>query len=137
MSLDKLYHWGDKLEDRVRSFLSRYPIFYSLISGAAVVIFWRGVWHSWDYISWSLGFYEGPLSLWDGPLAILVGTIILLVTGILVSEFIGEQIIISGLKGEKKIVDKTKEELAEEEDLLRQIKNKIDKIEKKLEEKTQ
>lgn len=135
MFWQKLYRWGDKHEDRVRGVLSRYPIIYALIAGAAVVVFWRGVWHTWDYFSASLGFYDTGLNFWDGPLAIAAGTIVLLSTGVIVSEFIGEQIIISGLRGEKKIVDKTMEELSEEESAIHRIENKLEKIEKKLDEK--
>lgn len=136
MFWQKLYRWGDKHEDRVRGVLSRYPIIYALIAGAAVVVFWRGVWHSTDYISYLLGFYDdNSLHLLDGPLSIVFSTIILLSTGVIVSEFIGEQIILSGLKGEKKVVDKTMEELKEEESALRRIEDKLEKIEKKLNNK--
>ena len=125
--------WGDKFEDRVRGHLSRYPILYSLIGGAAVVLFWRGVWHSNDWLSDYLG-VPGYL---DGPISMVVGTVVLLATGLIVSSFIGERIIISGLKGEKKIVDKTIEELESEETTIKQIKSKVDKIEKETSELSQ
>jgi hypothetical protein len=50
----QIYHYFDKLEDRIRGRLSRYPIFYSLIGGTAIVLFWRGVWITADEISYFL-----------------------------------------------------------------------------------
>ena len=38
----------NKLEYRVRFWFSKRPIFYGLIGGVGVVLFWRGVWHTAD-----------------------------------------------------------------------------------------
>lgn len=132
MLFKKLISWGDKLEDHIRGRLSRYPIFYALIGGTAIVLFWRGVWHSNDWLN---SYLEVPAYL-DGPLSIVFGIIILLTTGLIVSSFIGERIIISGLRGEKNVTAKALEEVEEEEIVLKQIKTKVDKIEKELEELT-
>jgi hypothetical protein len=45
---DRIFHFFDKLEDRVRGFLSRKPTLYAIIAGFAIVLFWRGVWHTAD-----------------------------------------------------------------------------------------
>ncbi|KKQ39896.1 MAG: hypothetical protein US58_C0026G0002 [Candidatus Magasanikbacteria bacterium GW2011_GWA2_37_8] len=114
-----IYNLGDKLEDKVRSKLSHFPIIYAFIGGAGVIIFWRGVWHTVDYLM-ELFFSTGDsvsstsvlaLPWWDGPLSMLVGGVLLLTVGLFVTSFIGNEIIISGLKQEKKIVEKTEDEI--------------------------
>ncbi|MFA6486576.1 MAG: hypothetical protein WCT40_04395 [Candidatus Magasanikbacteria bacterium] len=119
MFFKKIYNLGDKLEDKVRGKLSHFPIIYAFIGGVGVIIFWRGVWHTTDFLMgllFSAGHYASTISLseqpwWDGPLSILVGSGILLMTGLFVSNFIGNEIIISGLKKEKRIAEKTEEEI--------------------------
>lgn len=114
-----LYNAGDKLEDKVRGRLSHYPLIYAFIGGVGVVLFWRGVWHTFDSIMEFLSSSgenltttgQPGLPWWDGPLSVLLGTTLLLVVGLFVSNFIGNEIIISGIKKEKKIVEKTEEEL--------------------------
>lgn len=113
----------DKLEDKVRRQLSRFPLVYALIGGVGVVLFWRGVWHTAD---------EYPFL--TGPVSILIGTVILGLTGVLVSTLIGNSIILAGLKGEKKIEEKTQKELQEEEQKIDELESAIRHIEKEVEE---
>jgi hypothetical protein len=109
--------------------LSHYPIFYAFIGGAGVVVFWRGIWYTMDAL---VSFLNGnPITdspWWDGPLSILIGTLILLLTGLMVSTFIGNEIIISGLKREKKITEKTEIEVQEESEDVENIKKEIKKM---------
>ena len=125
----------DKLEDKTRSKLSHFPILYAFLGGIGVVLFWRGVWHTTDFITaYVLG--EAALTLFnliDGPLSFLVGTIILLITGVYVSAFIGNRLIITGLSGEKKLAEKTEEEINTEEDHIRDIKKTLNKVENDIE----
>jgi hypothetical protein len=65
---------------------------------------------------------------WDGPLSIFIGLIILLITGIFTSSFIGNEVIISGIKGEKKMVDKTESEVRDETEYMKSIKKEIKTI---------
>ena len=112
----RIFKFFDKLEDRIRGWLSRRPFLYAIFGGAGVVVFWRGVWHSADFISayilsWksespTIDLTQGM----DGFLSMLVGAVILLLTGLFVSSFIGNEMIISGLKGEKKVSEKTEAE---------------------------
>ncbi len=111
----------DKFEDRVRARLSRVPIFYALIGGIGIVLFWKGVWESAEYVPWL-----------SGPVAALVGIAIMLATGLLVSFFIGENIIISGFKGEKKLVEKTELEVRAEADILHTVEKQLDHIEEEI-----
>ena len=104
----------DKLEDQIRGFLSRYPIPYAIVGGVGIVLFWRGVWHSADYLMLYLAAWDSPnpsLDLaeaiwWDGPLSLAIGLLILLFTGVFVSNFIGNEIMLSGLRGQKKLSEK-------------------------------
>jgi hypothetical protein len=113
--IKKVINFFDKFEDNVRGHLSRFPILYTFIGGIAIVLFWRGVWHTADILQAKGGwlgwiFYE--------PTNLIIVVIILLATGLFVSYFIGDTILISGMKGEKKTTDKTEKEVKEEEEKL-------------------
>ena len=127
----KILNFFDKFEDRVRGHLSHHPIIYTLIGGVSIVLFWRGVWHTADMLQSQGGllgwlFYE--------PNNLVIVTSILLATGLFVSYFIGDTILISGMKGEKKLAEKTETELKSEEKELKQIRTTIDEMEKSIEE---
>lgn len=109
--LHYIYTYFDKLEDRVRGRLSHKPILYAFVGGFGVVMFWRGVWHSADTV---VEHFFGGLPWWDGPLSFFIGSFVLLLSGIFVSTEIGNEVIISGLRGEKKTVDKTQDEIETE-----------------------
>lgn len=115
-----IWRFFDRLEDKVRSSLSRTPIIYALVAGVGVVLFWRGVWELSDRIGLA------PLT------SILLGLVIMLSSGVLVAEFLGNRILISGLRGEKKIEEKTLQELEEEESFLDELHLKVDRIESDL-----
>ena len=125
-----IVNFFDRLEDRVRSRLSHRSIFYALIGGTMVILFWRGIWHTADIIMagdvwmkdingfWQIFFYE--------PITLIWTSIVLLMTGLFVSSFIGERIVISGLKKEKKITDRTEDEVEEEEGEIKRLSKKVD-----------
>lgn len=117
-----ILNFFDQLEDKIRGALSHVPIIYAFIAGVGVVFFWRGVWEMADW----LGIVP--------PLSILLGLVIMLGSGVMVAEFLGNRILISGLRGEKKIEEKTLQEVEEEESFLDEIKVKIDRIERLLKE---
>jgi len=119
----KFIKFFDKLEDKIRASLSRRPVVYALLGGIGIVAFWRGIWLTIDLIS----FMHGPISA-------IIGIVILLSIGLFASFFIGNEIILSGLKREKKLADKTEEELKGELISRAEIKDKLEKIEKDLEE---
>jgi len=101
----RIFKLFDRLEDKNRMKLSHHPIFYAFLTGAGVIIFWRGIWHTADRI---------PI-LQDSVVSIVFGAILLLAMGTFITSFIGNEIIISGIKKEKTVVEKIVE--AEEEDL--------------------
>lgn len=74
------------------------------------------------------------VALIDGMVSIGLSVAVLLGSGLFVSFFIGDRIILSGLKREKKLEEKTKEEVEKEIGIDTQIKNKVDKIEHDIEE---
>jgi hypothetical protein len=90
----------DKLEDKIRAFLSNYPIPYAIIGGVAIVLFWRGVWETADMLMMS-----HPVLGWIffGPVQIVLSVLILMAIGLMVSAFIGHRILLSGIRREKKI----------------------------------
>ncbi|MFA6258065.1 MAG: hypothetical protein WC671_03635 [Candidatus Paceibacterota bacterium] len=117
----------EKTENRIRAMLSRYPIIYALIGSLGVVLFWRGIWHTADDMDMS------------SSASLLAGILILLVTGLLVYEFIGNRLIISGLIGEEKIVKKEEGEIKKEEKeieteeiQLKNLQSTLSRLEKKL-----
>src|SRR5689334_3030025 len=98
-----IFHFFDKLEDHIRQRLSHHPLLYALIGGLGVVMFWRGLWDVMDIA-------QLPGWLW-----LVISLALLLLTGTFVSFFIGEQIILSGLRQEKRLDEKTEEEVEVEE----------------------
>ncbi len=115
----------DKLEDKVRARLSHRSVLYAFLGGVSTVLFWRGIWHTGDILMnlggiWGWIFYE--------PITIVWTSIILLMTGLFVSNFIGERIVISGLKKEKKVTDKTEEEVKREDDRIANLNAKINAL---------
>jgi hypothetical protein len=111
----------DKLEDRVRGALSHRTIIYAFIGGTSTVLFWRGVWHLAD---------DYGITSWE---SFLIGGGLLLMTGLFVASFIGEQVILSGLKGEKKVADKTEDEVRRETNILFDLRKEFDEVADRLE----
>lgn len=131
-----IYKFFDIFEDKNRMKLSRHPIIYGFLTGVGIVLFWRGVWHTAD----TLFFLENS---W---ISLLVGSSLLLAVGTFVSSFIGNEIIISGIKKQKTAVEKIV--VAEEQDLvheyeddarimkeLREMRSQIIDLKKIIEEK--
>src|SRR3989344_1598576 len=113
-------HFFDKLEDHIRARFSRRPNLYGLIGGVAIVLFWRGVWMLDDEVGLS------SIS------SIVISVAIMLATGLFVSFFVGDRIVLSGLRREKKLIEKTEEEIKTEESEILQVKTELKKIEQKL-----
>lgn len=119
----RTFNYFDKFEDKTRGYLSRRPILYTFIGGFGIVLFWRGVWHTADLFPWL-----------TGPVSIFVSVVILLATGLFVSYFVGDMIIISGLHKEKKLAEKTESEIEKGEESISRLEDKIDDLVDKIEE---
>ena len=129
--LKNILNFFDKLEDVIRGHLSRYPIVYTFIGSIAIVLFWRGVWHTADILQEQGGvlgwlFYE--------PTNLIIVIFILLATGLFVSYFIGDTVLISGLKKEKKVTDKTEKEIELEEKEILSLRATVKEIKKEVDE---
>ena len=74
-----------------------------------------------------------PTPWWDGPISFIVGLVILYTTGAFTSSFIGNELILSGLRGEKKLSEKTEVDLRNEVTAISDIKDELSIISKKLE----
>jgi hypothetical protein len=125
-SIDYLF---DKMEDSIRAKLSRHPFIYTFIGGSGVVLFWRGIWHTADVLERSspLGAYIfSPLG------CVVLAVIILLSTGLFVSVFIGDSIIMSGIKHDKKIIEKTIADVDAEKDDIEKVLVAIIEMKKEL-----
>lgn len=120
--IKKILRFFDYLETKTRHQLSRWPIFYAFIGSIGVVLIWRGVWGLAD---------EMHLS---NMASVIIGFTLSISTGLFVSFFVGDQIIISGLKQEKRIDEKTEEEIRKEEITLTEIKNDLKEIKEDLED---
>ncbi len=110
----------DGIEDKARIKLVHHPIVYALIGSVGIVSIWRGIWHisdDWGVSSWG---------------SLIFGILITVLTGLFVSFFIGENIIISGLNKEKRIDEKTEEEIHKERTALDGIKKDIKEIKEAL-----
>ncbi len=134
--INSIYYFFDKVEDLVRGSLSRHPFIYTFIGGAGVVLFWRGVWHAADGLESSGGWNSILFSSWG---SIVIGVVILLITGLFVSMFIGDSIIMSGIKKDKKVIDKTIGEVEDEKtdiekvlDITKEMKKEIEVLEEKV-----
>ncbi len=129
--IKKIVNFFDKFEDHVRGNLSKFPIIYTLIGATAIVLFWRGVWHTADILQARGGvlgfiFYE--------PVNMIIVAFILLATGLFVSYFIGDSILLSGLKQQKKITEKTEKEIQQEEGSLAELASTIKEIKREVDE---
>lgn len=122
--IKKILHIFDRLEDMVRGHLSRYPIIYALIGGVGIVLFWRGVWHTADTL---------PV-INNSWVSLIAGSGILLITGIFVSAFVGSRLILTGIRGEKKMTEKTKEEIEAEDSEIHKLEITLHKVEKEISE---
>lgn len=123
--MKKIIRYFDKLEDRVRARLSRYPIAYAIIGGSAIILFWRGIWHFVDEVEATL-----TMSNLEGAIfSFSLGGIILLMTGLFSSFFVGDAILISGIKKEKKLIEKTEDEVDQEASLLKKLQGEISREE--------
>lgn len=115
----KVVNFFDRLEDSIRVSLSHRPILYAFIGGVGIVLFWKGVWETAEFFP-----------TLHGPASIVLGVIILLLSGLLVSFFIGDSIILSGFKREKKLVEKTEAEVRDEKTNMQYVVSKLDAIER-------
>lgn len=129
-----IINFFDRSEDKIRGKLSHWPIVYAFIGGVGTVLFWRGIWHTADLISVWIFYPKTGRELFssgewlDGPVSFLIGSILLLLVGLFVSHFIGNEIIISGLKREKKLVERAEDEVAAEHVSLFSLERQLKEI---------
>jgi hypothetical protein len=127
---DAIFYLFDKMEDHIRARLSRHPFVYTFIGGTGVVLFWRGTWHTADVLQNTSilgGIIFSPIG------SIIAGVTILLSTGLFVSIFIGDSIIMSGIRHDKKIIEKTIEDVDAEKSDIEKVLLALNDMRKELE----
>lgn len=140
MFFKNLYIIGDRFEDKARARLSHVPFIYAALGGTGIILFWRGIWHTADYLvgyffavnTETVNMSVSELPWWDGPLSIALGSTLLLSIGLFVTSFIGDAIIVSGLKSDKKLTEKTENEILAELKETDQIRTEIHAIHKRI-----
>lgn len=130
-----------RYREKITVFLSHRPKLYALMVGIGIVLFWRGVWHTTDFIHTYFNIYQNNLTIsgsfspwWDGPLSLVVGIIILYFSNAFVSSFIGNELILLGLRREKKLSQKVEGEVKTEIDSILDIKNSLVDVNEKIKE---
>lgn len=127
--MKKILRFFDRLEDVTRDMLSHHPIPYAFIGGTLVVLYWRGIWHTADMIEMSGSHWAFVFS---APLQVFVTGALLMLTGLVVSVFIGDSIILSGIKHEKKVFEKAESEIQIEEKEISSVERKLKVLEGKI-----
>ena len=120
--IKEVVNFFDKLEDHVRARLSHTPVLYAFVGGIGVVLFWKGVWETTEYVPHLFG-----------PGSLILGSVLLLMTGLFVSVFIGDNIVLSGFRREKKLAEKTEGEVKKEEETIETLAHTLAHIEDDLE----
>ncbi|HAE36782.1 TPA: hypothetical protein DCX66_03555 [Candidatus Nomurabacteria bacterium] len=120
--IKKVIKFLNHLKILVRHKLSHWPLLYAFIGSVGVVLIWRGVWHLADDLGMS------------GFSSLFWGMVISITSGLFVSFFVGDSIIISGIKREKRIDEKTESEIKKEEVSLTEIKKDLKEIKEDIEE---
>ncbi len=118
--LKKIFKYVNHIKLKIRHILSKYPLLYAFIGSIGVVLIWRGVWTIADDMGMS------------GFSSLFWGVFISIVSGLFVSFFVGDSIIISGIKKEKRIDEKTEEEIKKEEITLKEIKKELKDIKEEI-----
>lgn len=121
-TIKKIIIYFRHIKTLVRHRLSHWPVLYAFIGSVGVVLIWRGVWMIADDMEMS------------GFMSMILGIFISMSAGLFVSFFVGDSIIISGIKREKRIDEKTESEIKKEEISLREIKNDLRDIKDEIED---
>ena len=111
----------NSLNIKIRHQLSHWPVVYAFIGSIGVVLIWRGVWMIADDM------------MMPGWVSMVLGVLVSISTGLFVSFFVGDEIIISGIKREKRIDEKTESEIKQEEIELIDIKKDLKEIKEDIE----
>lgn len=120
-NLKEVIKYINHIKLKIRHALSHWPILYAFIGSIGVVLIWRGVWHIADSMNMS------------GVTSLALGVMISIISGLFVSFFVGDSIIITGIKKEKRIDEKTESEIKKEEITLKEIKKDLKEIRDEIE----
>ncbi len=126
-------------ERNIRSLLSRHPVLYGFVGGVGIVLFWRGIWHTADFVALLVLARQGGTptidyaNIWDSLISLGAGSLLLLSTGLFVSDLIGSEMLAAGLKGEKKLAEETESDIERERRKLAEMEGKLEHLDSHLE----
>lgn len=123
-------HFFPDYEEKVRSFLCRHTVTYTLGAGIAVIAFLRGVWYVADGFSHLVSFTDVTDFLMKGVLVTAISLLVAVISGIFVKCFIVDVVFLTGVKKEAIRTQKSEAELIEESELEAKIQSELAKIEK-------
>lgn len=121
-TIKKIITFFRHIKTSIRHRLSHWPVLYAFIGSIGVILIWRGVWMIADDMHMS------------GVVSTVLGVLISMSAGLFVSFFVGDSIIISGIKKTKRIDEKTEAEIKKEEVSLSEIKRDLKEIKEDIEE---
>ncbi len=122
-------HYFDRLEDRIRSRLAHYPILYTFIGGVAIIVFWRGVWITADQLALLV---PERFAFFDGIFSIAISMFVLLFTGLFISFFVADKMVLTRMRHEERLVKKTEIEVEEDTDILHDLRRQMKSIEEEI-----
>lgn len=125
----KTISFFNKLDDKIRSRLSDRPVLYAVIAAIGIVLLWRGIWMIADDMGVS------------GWASVIVGAVLLLITGVFVSAFIGNRVLLAGLRDQKKMSQQEKKcmelDLQHEHEAIDNISESLEGIKEDIDEMKQ
>lgn len=122
-------HFFADSEEKVRSFLCRNAVTYTIGAGIAVIVFLRGIWYVAEGM-YHMRFSANSYEFWvAGVILVLCSAVIGTIGGIFVKCFIVDVVLLKGLKKEALRAQKTEAELLEEKELEKKIQAELTKTE--------
>lgn len=127
--INRLYNYLKHLGKKLRKGLTKRPVLYTLIGSFATVLFWRGVWHTTDLLEAQGGVFG---FLFSAHGSLILSAAILIVTGLFVSFFVGDVVILAGMSKEQKLLEKAEKKIEEDSVELKRVEALLERVEEEV-----